>query len=356
MKNLAQYINEHYDLIEEYCKIIDEINTEIIVESFNCSIFRELIDQQNKLREKYEDQKAAYLYSYPNEPLNVTILFKNRRIAWDKITDSNIKTYKGNDSEGISVYKKICSNRSNSLNGIVVFEETETKEYKYNSIIIKLGFDINFYNLNTGKRDSLKPKETLSLIDEQTTYHIIVLDDELYSKLDTNKLRLQRNNSQYGLIRPGNKEDYERLARDNRERYRKLAEKMKMDKLAAKDEIPGKVIEYVNKVMDLSLAFSKEPAKYSKFSYEISKIIDLVSDKEVGHYERGKYHKYGINGLMYYYTLYLKAKLSLASGESYSGTRKEFETYKAKILDMFSKIDETIEKINEKISKSEQSN
>lgn len=347
MKNLLQYINEHQKFIEEYCELIDTINLEIIVESFGCKILKELADQQTNLLEEWKDKKAANQYAYLNKPLDLNYLFKNSHVLWDKITDDKVQTFKGADPDGLKLFKRICSNRSNSVNGMIILESTEEgANHKYASIIIKEYTWVNYYSCATDRgRKELKPSEATEYLTQNTTYHIIVLDDTE----SRDKLRLQRNTSRNGVITPGDIDQLKRLADQNRERYKKIAAKLKVERQAAADKFPEEVNECVDRVMKLTIEFAKNPVKYNKFQYEISKLMELVSDKEVGYYDRGKYHKYGINGLMYYFSSYLKSKLTLAKGTSSDYDQREFEASKKKLREMIDKINTSYNEIMQKV-------
>ena len=345
MKNLAQYITEHQEFIAEYCKMLDQINLEIITESFKCNILREYVDQQAKLIDKWRDAKASYIYGSYTEPLNLTKVFKNFHLYWDKITDDQVQTFVGADTEGLKLFKRVCSNRTNSVDGIIIIESSNKSsqdEPKYSAIIIKTNNYIDLY-LSTQDRlvASLKPSEATSYLSANTVYHIIVIDTSMY----TDKLRTDRSNSKYGMLEPGNVEQLKRLAEQNRERYRKLAAKMKVDRQAATNELPKKVTEVVDKVMNLSIEFAKDPVKYASFEYDIKKLMDLVGDKQTGYYDKGKYNKYGINGLMYYYSSYLTTLLSMGKGSSYEYEEKNNESAKLKLEEMINKINTTYDEI-----------
>ena len=349
MKNLVQYINEHQEFIAEYCDMLDQINLEIITESFGCKLLKDLVDQQCKMLDEWKDRSAAIAYSSYTKPFDINYIFKNSHIFWDKITDDEVQTFKGADTEGLKLFKRICSNRSNSLYGMIVIEtvESEHSKYKYSGVIVKESTYIRYYALAMDSHNKeLKPNEATTLLNSNTVYHIIILDDVK----SRDKLRAERSNSQYGVVKQGDVEYLKRLADQNRDRYKKLAAKLRVERQAENDKLPQQVDEVVDKVMKLSIEFAKNPVKYAKFEYEIKKLFELVSDKEVGYYERGKYHKYGINGLMYYFSSYMHTKLAIAKGSSYDFEQKEFEVAKKKLIEMIDKINKSYDEIIQKAS------
>lgn len=350
MKNLIQYINEHQEFISEYCDMLDQINLEIITESFGCKLLKDLVKQQCDLYEKWKDVQASNRFLSMTKPMDINHLFRNSRTLWNKITDEQVQTFKGTDPEGLKLFKRICSNRSNSVAGLIVIETTESErksvgdDVKYSGIILKEWSWIKYYPCrydNSSKE--IKPTEAPQLLTSDTTYNIIVLDDvKSRGELENN-----REISRRGVIDPGNVEQLKGLAAENRERYQKLAAKMKVEKQAA-DKLPEQVDECVKKVMDLAIEFAKDPVKYSKMQYEIGKLMELVGDKEVGYYDRGKYYKYGINGLMYYFSSYLKTKLSLATGNSYGYEQRDYDAAKKKLEEMIEKINKSYDEIIKK--------
>lgn len=355
MKNLVQYITEHQEFIDEYCDMLDQINFEIITESFGCKMLKELADQQTNLLDEWKDKKAAMQYSSFTKPLDISWVFKNSRVMWNKITDEDVKTFKGNDAEGLKLFKRICSNRSNSLTGIIILESTEREQnnVKYSGIILKEYYGVRYYSCiaDNAKKD-LKPTEALGYIYQDTTYHIVTFDGNTsLNGSERGTMQSDRTKSRSGMYvnNPGNEAELKKMADENRERYKKLAAKLKIERQAAADELPSKVDEAVDKVMKLAIEFAKNPGKYASFEYDISKLIELVSDKEVGYYDRGKYHRYGINGLMYYFSVYMKSKLSIAKGDSYSSDRSDFNKAKQKLEEVLDKIEKTYAEITKKV-------
>jgi hypothetical protein len=343
MKNLLQYINEHQKFIDEYCELLDEINFELITEAFGCKILKELVDQQTKMLDKWKDEEANRDRSCFTQPRDIRSIFRSNYFLWDKITDDQVQTFKGKDPEGVKLFKRICSNRSNSVSGIIIIESTPESQskYKYSAIIIKEYSYINYYVLSSdAASQELKPSEVNDLIKDTMTYHIIVIED-LESR---NKMRNQRSNSRNGVIEPGNEAQLRRLAEKNVERYKKLAAKMKVEK-ENNDQLPKKVEEIVSKVMQLSIEFAMNPVKYSSFEYEIEKLLTLVGDKQTSSYNRGKYNHYGINGLMYYFTSYMKSKLSIAKGDSYDFEQSDYRNAKKKLEELIASIQKKYDEI-----------
>jgi len=357
MKNLLQYIKENENAINEYCQIMDEINFEIICESFKCKIFNELVAQYKLTCEEVTDARAAERYKSFDWPTDIKKIFKDCGYSWSNITDDRVQTFVGADKEGVQLFKRICTNRSNSLIGIIILENPavidDYEHHKYSGIILKNDWgNICYYGMASSRNNNerLRPSQCLEYLNSQMVYHIIELteDDKTYSLCNK---RYQAKNGVVQLPDKNFREMYSKMAKENMDRYKKLAAKLKMEKYAAKDEIPEKVLTVVNSVMALVNEYSKDPIKYAKYEYDITKLLELVSDKSNSSmgYDK-KWHTYGINGLMYLFSRYISAKLKLGTGNASNIDREDFMSYKKGINEMMDKINNAYIKLKQKIS------
>lgn len=358
MKNLIKYIQENQEMINIFNETMDEINFEIICESFKCSLLAELIEQVKTTMEEYRDNTAANKYSTYFKPTNLKSIFSSSGYNWGAITDDRVKTFKSTDPEGVKMFKRMCSNRSNSINGIIAIEASNVvdKNHKYAGIIFKNPWgQISYYSLCSRSSDNtnIKPTEALQYISGEVTFYMI----ELNEADSTSKLRSERYKAQSGVEKlPGKdyKEMYKEMARQNMERYKKLAAKLKVEREAANDKLPEKVISTVNSVMSLVAEYGKNPTKYAKYEYDIHKLLDLIGDKS---YSTMGYNKkwstYGINGLMYLFTTYITSKLSVSTGNSYESERKTLIASRQNIEKMLEKINNSYLELKKKISEDE---
>lgn len=348
-----QYIKENESIIENYNNLINEINFEIILESMQSSFLKKLIQQSKKASEEYHDKKALNLY-YVAEPVQIQMVINNLPYKWDKITDDRFVKYDNTDANGLKLAKRLCSNRSNSIQGMILFPNSDEndKENMFTGFIVKDMYQrISYYNI-VSKRESneyMKPTKAIEYVKSAPYYYLLELtqDDQTYD------LRNSRVQSRVGMVHQGDESWYKELAKENMARYKKLAAKMKLEKL--KDDLPDKVITCVNTVMELAKEFGDNPEKYHTFEYDIKSLLELVSDKSYMSTDgrRGKYFKHGIDGLMYYFTLYLQYKLNVGTGKAQEYEIKGFETQKANLKAMLDKINNKYLELKRKIQAAE---
>ena len=60
---------------------------------------------------------------------------------------------------------------------------------------------------------------------------------------------------------------------------KRLAEKKRIEK-ASDDGIYDKVMDYVQKVMNVAEMFSKDPIKYAQHEYKIQSLLDMLGDRQ----------------------------------------------------------------------------
>lgn len=357
MKNLSQYIADNKVFIDEYFNLIDDINFKIIRESLQCSLIKDIMKQYDLLLDKYRDDKVLNnIYSRFLKPYPIRSLFTQRQYTWDKITDDMVQTFDPTSKEGTQLYKRLCSNRANSIEGICVFEIDETEQYgikvKYSAIITHFWDNIKYQSLtNDSYTQTPRPTEALEYLARCKKIHII----ELGKSMSSQDIRNERARLRQGVIEPGNVNQYEELAKKNMKRYRELAAKLKIER-EANDEIPQKVLDIVQKVMDLSIDASKNPMKYSGLEWDIEKLLNLVGDKQTTSSYRGKSSTYGINGIMYYFTQYLTSKIKVAKGSSYEWDRETYKNARKQVLNMIANIENKLKEIEKKLSDRAQEN
>ena len=348
-----QYIKENESIIENYNNLINEINFEIILESMQSSFLRTIIMQSKKAWEEYHDKKALNLY-YSTEPVQIQMVINSLPYKWDKITDDRFMKYEKGDDEGMKLAKRLCSNRSNSIQGMILFKNSDEndKEHEFTGFLIKDMYQrISYYNiLSSGSsEENVKPNKAIEYVKSAKCYYLAEFTQDDY----TFDLRQKRVQSRVGMVHQGDASWYKELAEKNMSRYKKLAAKMKIEK--QRDDLPEKVIACVNTIMELAKEFGENPEKYHTFQYDMKNLLELVSDKSYmstdGH--RGKYFKHGIDGLMYYFTLYLQYKLEVGSGKAAEYEIKNFEIQKANLKTMLEKINKKYLELKEKIHAAE---
>jgi len=131
-------------------------------------------------------------------------------------------------------------------------------------------------------------------VSTKSDYKILALNfpKDMWKELAS--LRGDRSRSKEGMINPGDAEQYEKIAKENRQRYKnelaKLRANKERDRYASVDD---DIEDIMNRVFKLTRDAKRNPGKYSK--YDVSRIIEMIYDKAT--YERG--HTYGDYGLLY---------------------------------------------------------
>ena len=350
MRSLSEYMSDVRQSIEEYRETMLDIDLEIIFESFQCKMLQEIRDQLKSIIDKRKAEQAEidkqhYEHSWqkptvPAPPYDFKEMFFWNEIQWSTIKDDQVKEWKKGDHEGMKLVKRICSNRSNSIPGMIILKSSDDSEYKYAAAIVKGSWDIRFYSL-VGRfhkmNGSLKPKEAEAAVDCDF-WTIEATDSQL-----SHHIKNARREAQAGSINMGDPKEYAKIAQANRERYRKLAEKKKLEK-NADDGIYDKIMDYVQKVMDVCEKFSKDPIKYASYEYSVQTLLNYIGDRQRYDTRAAKY--YGADGLMYLFNVYLSKKLSMAKGDSFSHERREYDDAIKKINEIFKKIDAKIVEMN----------
>lgn len=332
---------------------ISILNSKLITESFKSSIIRDIRQQFNDRIKKNHEKNALNKYSNDDTSSTFKKVFGNETIDWDNITDEEFKKFKKSDEEGIKLTKRIMSNRSNSFNGMIIFLNNDSNsDIKYTGCFISNGWG--------GRYFSFISNWTISSKDVRPSEAVDYLPDEFYildlTNHSTRDKQNERSKSKSGVINLFNNEkdrksEYAAIAKQNKERYVQYAAKMKANK-EANDGMAEKVMEYVNKIMEVTAKMSKDPLKYAKYEYDIGYLIDLLQDERryvSGRTSSQSYYS-GTNGLLVVYKEYIKTKLSQAKGSSYDFERKEYEAAKKKLEEIFNTIDAKLEKFEEKIA------
>ena len=356
MKSILEYLNTYFKDLAEIKEMKEEIDLEIISESFQCSILREINSYLEKKRKEDEEKAKTEKYYYRKTPKFKNIFYSGyKSVRWDQITDEMVKEYSKDDAEGVKLAKRICSNRSNSFPGMIILvSNNEKSESKYPGLILHTGWDTYYHSLvsdycrSIGSSERVKPSEAEDLLTKK--FYIVDL-----SKLLSDNIIVKRRQEKEGMVFQGDTDYYKKIALANYDRYKKYADKIKAEK-DANDGVPEKVNEYIKKVMDLVTDFSTDPTRYIKYDhieYDIQALLEMTSDKKVWNHQRnGQGYISGQDGLLTVFAVYMKAKLSLVKGNAYTSSmdRDRYDQAKKELEEIFKKIDQKISNIETKIA------
>ena len=353
MIHINEFINNCFATSKIVEEMFDEIDNEILCESFQSSIFQEITAQIEELTKKDKEETKERGYSLWNKVRNFNTMVKYYYVAWNKITD-DMSTEVEATAENIKDLKKLIRKlqKENSEYTYIIIvnknAEDEKSIKKYPSMLVCRQGDPNphFLSLISSSEHSIKLSQLEGYLSKKFIYFKITPD------LETWKLKNQRYQDKQDVIEPGNKDQYKEIAKKNIERYKKIIAKNHAEN-EAEDGMAQKVLEYVNKVMDLATKLSENPAKYNKFEYDIQSLIEQIGDREVYSWQRaGKPTKYGKNGLMFLFASYIKTKLSLTKENNYS-SESEYKSYKKALNDRMKEIDKRYDALKAKIDEQE---
>jgi len=342
MKNILEYQIKYWG------------NKSIITEAFSSSILREIRDQLNDRIKANIEKNIEKGYRSEDTSSNFKKVFdKNYYISWDKITDDMFVEYDGKDEKTIKLVKQMISNRTTTFPGMCILINDYDDGPKYIGAIVAStawpGY-ISFSSNWTISANEIKPSEVSNIL----TKKILLIDFRDHKELmNSDKISSRSEAKRNTLNLWNNKElrdfDYNKIAEQNRERYKRYVAKVKAEK-DANDGIADKVTEYVNKILDVTNKLSKNPVKYAKLEYEVGYLIDLLNDKRKYVYSSGRGHQgyySGTDGLLTVFKTYMTTKLSQSKGDSYSHEKQEYEAAKGKLEQIFKTIDEKLKKFED---------
>ena len=337
--------------IKEYYKR----NYEMVTESFQCNLLREL-QQQLKLRVKNNEEENEWAGNVGKDIKSTfKYIFSKWEIKWDAITDDMVKKCSTSNDNDIKEANFVLSNRGNTYPAAIILVNENKDVYpKYTGTLVKKYGEVRYYSFISDMELSSDPKKLK--LNEVThmltnTFYIINL-----SGLSSTNLKLKRsqdkNSDQYYTSKESRTYAYERILKNNKTRYKAYTEKMKAQQ-QANDGIPEKVNEYMQKVTELLEKMSKNPIMYAKFEYNISSIMDSLN--ETKKWQQGRTWKdqsgyVGNDGLLTVYKRYVTKKLALAGGSGSNTDKETLKQAKEEINKICERIDKRLEEINSKIA------
>lgn len=342
MKQVFEYINNAS--INNFFEELDaNINYKFINESIQSTILRDLIKQITE-RIKKQTESGAW-----HKSPTFKKLFTWQYVAWDQVKDEDFEIsyhLRGEETDKKFVRarndfeKKVRTVVRGGVNALVLLRNPKTQMFTY--FIDNYGDlrDIEEGSMYGGRRGSSQA-ERMSYVKESDIYYLDL------SKFSTRDKRGERQEAKRGVIEY---DDYSlsEIARKNRERYKEIIAKNKMQRLAAKnDTIASDVEEIVNKVMELMVKINGSIEKYADLVWSARELNKMIYD--VQRYDHKSRDRRGMDGLLYLFGEYTYAK-SQALKSSYSDMyKRDFDSYKNKIENLIEKIYDKIEEIENKM-------
>lgn len=285
---------------------------------------------------------GRYSINWANKPTRDRTRFD---IPYDEIDSSNVKEYKDKDEIKTMTRKLISSSRS-SIRGLVLLMKGD--EYvaaiHHSKQVTMLRprwidnpwkFNDFFYRENLGSWNNIEYSEVMELIDLAEKAVIITWGEaEVKRMWDKQKAR---RDSRQGMIE-NTPEQNEKIAKENRDRYVKLALQLKAQKSKEYVEIDDKVEQLIMRVLKISRKAKVNPEKYDK--YDVANLNSKIYGEQTSYYERGKRYTQSSNGVLYYYSLYTKYYMMNAEGNADNSDKRYMDNYRQRVLDKVKEVED----------------
>lgn len=359
MNSVLDIIKE--TIITEEFKLID---AEIIYESLNCQVLRDLASQlykgrkeeEEKLDKEYEEEKKKYDWARKGTPMNKIFreIFGNNDIFWNKITDKDIEKYPATDDE--KEQKKIDKKIREVLKGTSKILIAQNKDGEFIYFADNWG---SIYNLQKGisygfhqgsnvsnRRGKVMPQyEKIEMLKGKTIYIIST------SVAEMSKLHGERNRAKSGRIML-DPESLKKLAEQNIERYKKILREKRAKNLND-DELLNKVKKIINQVASYATMVAKDPIRHADLLADVSSLSAWIYDKKSYHqpdrYNKQGYYS-GVNGLLPMMMKYISLVKDLSNGGGYDFQNENLKSVRWAMKDSIEKAEALLKKIEDKIN------
>ena len=350
MKQLYESIKERF-IYEK----INNINNEIITESINATIIKDvakqLLDQIKAEKKSKENDSYKSIYNQ-----NFKQIFGQSRICWDKIEDKDIQkieaqTWDENKLKNANE-KLIRSIIKGNVQGIIISQDPESKLFEFVAMNWGRVYYLKpSYSTHAGEKTGngygrhykdLTQREKIDLFSNKTLYFI-----ETTNLVDDNdKLRNERFKSKQGMI-DFDPWSLQKIANENRERYQKIISQNKANN-TKNDKLLDEANEIIKKISDITIKVAKDPLSYADVLSKVSILSKYVYDEVKYHpgrtpKQQGYYS--GYNGLIPLVAKYVEAIKDSKSG--YSWGTKNIDSSVKVIQDTITKCKNLIKEIEE---------
>ena len=250
----------------------------------------------------------------------------------DKITSKDVEVYRWpkNIDAGVKAANQIISGRKN---GFVVLMN-DKNEYEF-IIYGKTRINMDKWSYFGSKSNGVPSTE---LINQCKKAHEIIV---FYSKgFSSSDLKYERITARNGMIK--NTEDQNRqIARENVERYKKLAAQMRANKDKDFEEIDRQVEDIIMRVLKASQMSHRNPDKID--SYKIRSLNEWIYDER--RWDSRNHKEYGKDGLLRVYSKYTEYFQDVRKGNAYNFQIDGLKSCKEKLIDIIKKIDNELKSL-----------
>ena len=354
MKDLINYINEY-----KITNLFNTLDNEIIYESLNCKILRDIAKQlktlktnrQKQLNDEDDVKKEQGYFWGASKAQNKT--FKeifgeySKVIQWDKVDDSDVKFISKEDfakteNKVNAEIRKIIQGKLNSI--VAAYKDSN---YTY---IMFPGGDIYMlnstnnsgYNLEYGSRYNLKQADKIEKFKDSDIYFIPLQDKNIVQKIQQ-----QRRLDKSGMVYT-DPESLRQMAQANVDRYKKIVAQNKA-KRENNEDLLNECGKIISKISELSIEIAKDPITNADKVYAIGELTKYIYDKqryvEPNRYRKEGYYT-GVNGLLPTIAEYTNARNKASTGSYSDMYQKEMQNKKTTLEKSVEKIKELMKKYN----------
>ena len=323
MKSIIDYINE---------------NLQFINESFECDVLKRADSSIKKLQKEQNDYyKEMYGdTTYVRKLQSIKDVFSwIPGVELSKVTNDMVSEANPSDKETIKRIRKIikgdldevCLGFINGNIKCITCDRgiTYTWPVKVDVINSNISYDSPQYM-------KLEPFEDCD------TFYFIEFTEEMRNEY-YNK-RKKRSYNRQGMIYQGDASFYAKLARDNRDRYRRIIQQNRAKKLED-DELIAQYKDIVDKTVKLSADVAANPEKYDSNFYQFTKLMENIHGKNVNY----KAHSStGQDGVFVLFTKYVDLKRDVMKDGGYEYQSRDLKTVGDKLKEKLKSVQAYIEK------------
>lgn len=323
MKSIIDYINE---------------NLQFINESFECDVLKKA-DASIKKLQKQQNDYYKEMYgdtTYVRKLQSIKDVFSwIPGVELSKVTNDMVSEASPSDKETMKRIRKIIKDDLNEvclgfINDTIRCIASGGITYTWP---VKVGVINSNVSYGSPQYMKLAPFE-----DCDTVYFIEVTDEmrnEYYNK------RKKRSDNRQGMIYQGDASFYAKLAKDNRDRYRRIIQQNRAKKLED-DELIAQYKDIVDKTVKLSADVAANPEKYDSNFYQFTTLMENMYGRNVNY--KAYHSTTDQDGVFVLFTKYVDLKRDVMKDGGYEYQSRDLKTVGDKLKEKLNSVQTYIEK------------
>ena len=324
MKKVIEYINE---------------SLQIINESFECDVLKRA-DASIKKLQKEQNDYYKQMYgdtTYVRKLQSIKDVFSwIPGVELSKVTNDMVSEASPSDKETMKRIRKIIKGDLDEVCLGFINDNirciTSSRDIIY-TWPVKVGVINSNVSYGSPQYMKLAPFE-----DCDTVYFIEVTEEmrnEYYNK------RKNRSDNKQGMIYQRDASFYEKLAKENRDRYRRIIQQNRAKQLEH-DELIAQYKDIVEKTVKLSADVATNPEKYNSNFYQFTTLMENMYGKKVYNYKA--HSVMGQDGVFVLFTEYVDLKRDVMKDGGYEYQSRDLKTVGDKLKEKLNNVQAYIEK------------